>query len=42
MLEMLLERIIAGFPSIEALPAEEANTVVGVFGVRFEVESGFC
>lgn len=40
--EMLLERIIASFPSIKSLSAKKADTVIGVFGIRFEVESGFC
>lgn len=39
--EMLLKRIIAIFPSVQALSAKKADAVIRIFGVRFEIESGF-
>ena len=40
-LDVLLQRVVALFPTIEGLAAEKAHDIVGVAGVRLEEESGF-
>jgi hypothetical protein len=39
---MLAQRVIALFPAIHALLAEEANNIVGIIRERQEEETGSC